>query len=154
GGNRLSFAYSSLDTWTATANASATTVCSGGNISLLGGITGTVTACNTRVNTPNAAIPDNNTNGVNGYIQVQGTGISASAITSVALNISHTWNSDVTVTLYAPNLSNIVICGAKGGSGDNITATLVTTGTALPTTNTTINGTFQVQTAFSGLWFS
>lgn len=151
GGNRLSFAYSSLDTWTATANASATTVCSGGNISLLGGITGTVTACNTRVNTPNAAIPDNNTNGVNGYIQVQGTGISASAITSVALNISHTWNSDVTVTLYAPDLSNIVICGAKGGSGDNITATLVTTGTALPTTNTTINGTFQVQTAFSGL---
>jgi subtilisin-like proprotein convertase family protein len=151
GGNRLSFAYSSLDTWTATANASATTVCSGGNISLLGGTTGTVIACNTRVNTPNASIPDNNTNGVNGYIQVQGTGISASAITSVALNISHTWNSDVTVTLYAPDGSNIVICGAKGGSGDNITATLVTTGTALPTTNTTINGTFQVQTAFSGL---
>ncbi|MBL0079909.1 MAG: hypothetical protein IPP53_12625 [Bacteroidetes bacterium] len=52
GGNRLSFAYSSLDTWTAaTANAAATTVCSGGNISLLGGTTGIVTACNTRKHT-------------------------------------------------------------------------------------------------------
>jgi subtilisin-like proprotein convertase family protein len=151
GGNRLSFAYSSLDTWTATANATATTVCSGGNISLLGETTGTVTACNTRTNTPNATIPDNNVTGVNGYIQIQNSGVSASQITSVSINITHPYNADVVVRLYAPDNSSIIICGDKGGSGDNITATLVSSGTALPTGNSTINGTYQVESSFSGL---
>jgi subtilisin-like proprotein convertase family protein len=151
GGNRLSFSYASLDTWSATASATNNTICYGGSINLSSGTTGSVTSCNTRTNTPNAAIPDNNATGVNGYVQIQGSGVSASAITSVAVNITHPYNADVVIRLYAPDGSSIIICGDKGGSGDNITATFLSSGTTLPTGNVTINGNYQVEQPFSGL---
>ena len=100
---------------------------------------------------PNASIPDNDlVTGLTSQITLPSTCASASEISSVTLNISHTWNADLDIYLISPNGTQVTLCTDRGGDGDNITATLQTGGTVLPTGNTTINGTFAPQSPFSG----
>ena len=43
---------------------------------------------------------------------------------SVKLNIEHTYASDLTITLIAPDATEVVLCSGVGGSGDNFTETV------------------------------
>ncbi len=109
---------------------------------------------------PSASIPDVDlVTGVTSQITLPSTCASANEISSVTLDISHTWNADLDIYLISPNGTQVTLCTDRGGSGDNITATLQTGGTTLPTGNTTINGTFAPQSPFSdftggatGIW--
>ena len=68
------------------------------------------------------AIPDNNPSGVDSSIQYT----SAVEITSVIVNvdITHTWVSDLTLTLTSPAGTSIVLSTGNGGGGDNYSGTI------------------------------
>ncbi len=96
--------------------------------------------------TLNTPIPDNAPAGLTHTLSV--SGIPGTAVVtgiSVTLNANHTWNSDLSFTLKAPNGRVLTLANAKGGSGDGYSNVIISsTGTAaLPTAATTpITGTF------------
>ncbi|MCX7863392.1 MAG: gliding motility-associated C-terminal domain-containing protein [Bacteroidales bacterium] len=73
-------------------------------------------------NTP-YSIPDNNTSGV--YSDINVSGISPLAIAqSVTININHTWVGDLYIYLVDPLNNEHLLCGGRGGSGDNFINTV------------------------------
>ena len=86
------------------------------------------------------AIPDNLcAGGVASPIAISGyTGTVTSAGISISINITHTYVSDLILSLQAPNGQMLALTRATGGSGDNFTntvftdaaSTLITAGTA------------------------
>ena len=73
-------------------------------------------------NNTSASIPDNNTTGVTSNITT--TGLSNSSFpSSVCLNITHGWLSDIDIYLRCPNGTIIELSTDNGGSGDNYTNT-------------------------------
>lgn len=73
-------------------------------------------------NTP-YAIPDNNMAGV--YSDINVSGISPLAIVqSVTINITHTWVGDLYIYLVDPLNNEHLLCGGRGGSGDNFVNTV------------------------------
>ena len=95
------------------------------------------------------AIPDNNTTGITNTITISNSNINASAITSVSLAITHTWNDDLDIYLTSPSGVQIALAEDKGGSGDNYNCTFITGGSTLPTSAASITGNVAPQTAFS-----
>ncbi|MBB5872538.1 Zn-dependent metalloprotease/subtilisin-like proprotein convertase family protein [Allocatelliglobosispora scoriae] len=91
-----------IDTWTLTLNTVVPPGCSGTN--------GT-----------DVTIPDNTT--VNSPITISGCTGNASATSTVAVNIVHTYIGDLIVTLVAPDGSLYVLHNRAGGSADNIVQT-------------------------------
>jgi subtilisin-like proprotein convertase family protein len=68
------------------------------------------------------AIPDNAPDGATSIINVP----SPSAITdvNVTVNITHTWDADLTISLISPSGTSVVLSALNGGNGDNYTATV------------------------------
>ncbi|WP_344400042.1 proprotein convertase P-domain-containing protein, partial [Catellatospora chokoriensis] len=91
-----------IDTWTLNLAGSTPPTCSGTN--------GT-----------DVSIPDNTT--VNSPITIAGCSGNASATSTVAVNIVHTYIGDLIVTLVAPDGSTYVLHNRAGGSTDNINQT-------------------------------
>ncbi|GAA3196999.1 M4 family metallopeptidase [Dactylosporangium siamense] len=75
----------------------------------------------TGTNGNDVAIPDNTT--VTSTITISGCGRNASATSSVAVNIIHTYRGDLVVDLVAPDGSVYNLANRTGGSADNINQT-------------------------------
>ena len=90
------------------------------------------------------AIPDNEFNiGANHALTVSGVTGAIQSI-SVTFNITHTWDADLDINLVAPNGNILNLVGARGGSGDNFTGTIIssTSTTSLGTGAAPFTGTF------------
>jgi len=100
-------------------------VCSGSGSAIISATPGPNPPVNTILSsgTVNLAIPDNSTTGVSSILA---TALPAGAVitnVTVNLNITHTWDSDVSIFLTAPNGTQIDLSSGNGGSGDNYTNT-------------------------------
>jgi subtilisin-like proprotein convertase family protein len=107
----------------------------------------------TSSNTSDFAIPDNNATGITSNITVSGTGATASQlVSSVLINITHTYNADLDIFLKAPNGSQIELSTDNGSSGNNYTNTLFQTGGGnITSASAPMTGTFAPEQAFSTL---
>ena len=72
---------------------------------------------------PNLAIPDGNQAGTSTSMVLAGSGHVFDV--NVAVNITHTWDSDVRATLIGPDGTSVLLFGGVGGSGDNFTNTVL-----------------------------
>jgi len=125
-------------------------MCSGANISLNSNTTNSFPNL-TGTNSTSYSIPDNNATGVSSPITVSSSR-NANEIISVSVNITHTWDGDLTLTLIAPNGSNIILSNRRGGSGDNFVSTVFqSTGTAIASGTAPFTGNFIPEAPFSGL---
>jgi len=75
---------------------------------------------------------------------------------NVKFNINHTWDSDLVITLRAPNGSTITLVNRRGGSGDNFNNTVIDDEASLHVSQggAPFNGSFrgeQALSAFDGL---
>jgi subtilisin-like proprotein convertase family protein len=68
------------------------------------------------------AIPDNNPIGASSTIAVADSGIVQDA--NVTLNITHTYDSDLTLSLITPTSASITLSARRGGSSDNFRNTV------------------------------
>ncbi len=68
--------------------------------------------------TANAAIPDNNTTGITSTINVAATGTIVSL--RVRVDITHTFQGDLKVSLIGPDNTTVLLHNRTGGSADNI----------------------------------
>ena len=92
----------------------------------------------------NVAIPDNEpNNGATHSLVVAGVTGAVQSI-SVTFTITHTWDSDLDINLVAPNGNILNLVGARGGSGDNFTNTIIssTSSTSLGIGSAPFSGTF------------
>lgn len=69
------------------------------------------------------AIPDNAPTGVDIPLAVNKTGVIGDI--NVSLNITHTFDSDLSVSLIAPNGQSVLLVSKRGSSGQNFTNTLL-----------------------------
>ncbi len=77
----------------------------------------------TFTNTTATSIPDNNTSGV--YIDISVSGISPTAILdNVTINITHSWDSDLSIYIVDPLNNEHLLSSGNGSSGDNYTNTV------------------------------
>jgi len=77
------------------------------------------------------AVPDANAGGTTHSLNV--TGVPAGATVtgvSVTLNLTHTWISDMVINLRAPNGSVLNLFNARGGNGDNLVNTVISSASA------------------------
>ncbi|MBL7890635.1 MAG: T9SS type A sorting domain-containing protein [Bacteroidia bacterium] len=104
-------------------------------------------------NTIDVSIPDDDVNGTTSVIAIAGVSQSASSIASVRINMTHTWDSDMNISLIAPDLSTIDLSSANGGGGDNYTNTVfVPTGAPSITTGVApMTGNYTPEQPFSNL---
>ena len=129
------------------------TICAGSSTTLNGSATApiTCTGSQTSSNDTDQAIPDNNSTGISSIINVPTSCQNASGISSVVLNITHTWNADLDIFLKAPDGTQIPLAEDKGGQGDNYSCTFISGGSTLPTSDVSITGNVSPQTSFSSL---
>ena len=101
-------------------------------------------------NTTDYSIPDQSY--VESTISVS-SAANASDITSVTVNITHTYCADLELTLYAPNGSSIDLSSDNGSSGNNYTNTvfIATAGTAITAGSAPFTGSYTPEQAFSNL---
>jgi subtilisin-like proprotein convertase family protein len=104
-------------------------VCNGNAIQLNSTATSTGTQNSPVVftNTTPVVIPDNNSTGVTSAITVSGispAALSATSVVSVKLNLTHTYDGDLSISLIAPSGNTILLSNRRGGSGDNFTNTI------------------------------
>jgi subtilisin-like proprotein convertase family protein len=67
-------------------------------------------------------IPDNNATGVTSIINVSSTG-NVVSVKVKGINITHTWDEDLDITLEGPNGATLILAADNGSSGDNFTNT-------------------------------
>ena len=100
-------------------------VCSGATTQLIEATaagSGTQTAMSGAVN---LAIPDSNPTGLSSDLIISAVPAGATITDiSVTLNVTHTWDSDVDVTLTGPNATTIELSTDNGGSADNYVNTV------------------------------
>jgi cysteine-rich repeat protein len=108
------------------------------------------------------SIPDSpNTTGVTSNLYV-GTGAGTIVRAAMLYNITHTWDSDLDLTLVRPNGTGLDVCSGNGSSGDNYTNTVLDSTCISQVTGGTapFSGCYQPETPFttfvgasaSGLW--
>lgn len=149
-----------------TVNASSTSICAGASVNLTSSATGTGTTTQ-NVNFSNntaISIPDNNTTGAVSSVTVSGINpstLSSTTVVSATVNITHPYDGDIELRLYAPNGAYQLLSNRRGGSGDNYTNTvftmgasnLITSGAAPFTGNYTPEGNFANFTGnVNGTW--
>ncbi len=71
---------------------------------------------------PNLDIPDNNREGVTSMIEIEEEGTIVS-IMSIAVNISHSYQGDLLVSLISPDQTTIALHEGQGGGADNLIKT-------------------------------
>ncbi|PKP23915.1 MAG: hypothetical protein CVU03_14175, partial [Bacteroidetes bacterium HGW-Bacteroidetes-2] len=92
----------------------------------------------------------------NANMPLMGTIGTEFSIDNVLLNITHTWDGDMTIVLISPNGTNLTLAAGLGGSADNYTNTVFRDGNPSITTGTApFTGTFspqggQLNTVFAG----
>jgi len=146
GGSNLNVNFIEVDGQTANIGASPNPVCVNGTLNLSSSLTGTAPRY---INTVDIAIADNTC--YSSYINVTNS-LNANQLTSLLLNINHTYTGDLDVTLFAPNGSSIDLTSDNGAGGDNYTnTTFATTGTAITSGTAPFNGTYTPEQAFSVL---
>jgi subtilisin-like proprotein convertase family protein len=75
-----------------------------------------------------------------------GVGAGDYTLDSVELNLTHTWDADLDITLVSPSGTSLNLSSDNGGSGDNYTNTVFMDGAPSITTGTApFTGTFQAQ---------
>lgn len=75
----------------------------------------------------NGAIPDNNCDATNEFtVSVTGIGTLGTTLVldQVDIDITHTWDSDIDVTLISPDGTEVDLTSDNGGSGDDYTSTV------------------------------
>lgn len=74
---------------------------------------------------PGIPIPDNDPTGITDVIAITDQGvIDAETDIKVCIDISHTWASDIDISLLAPDgVTSIDLCSDNGGQGDNFLST-------------------------------
>lgn len=99
--------------------------------------------------TLNLTIPDDTPTGVSNALTVSGIPMGATIDSIIAiLNISHTFDGDLTLTLQGPNTNIEILSDQRGGSGDNYTNTRFTSDASKPSITTgtpPFNGTFSAE---------
>jgi subtilisin-like proprotein convertase family protein len=109
---------------------------------------GQSTTINTNVTTPTTGnvqtsftnnssyfIPDNNATGVVSPIVVSGinpTTLSSNVVVSVQLNLTHTYDGDLIVSLISPSGNTINLSNRRGGGGDNFNNTIFSMSATTP----------------------
>jgi subtilisin-like proprotein convertase family protein len=108
----------------------------------------------TYTNTFNQVITDNNTE-IAFDIAVSGlpnTIDQTFGVESVCLNITHTYDADLTVKLKAPDGTVVTLFSGVGGDGDNFTNTCLSgTGTAIGTGSAPFTGAFQTMSVLGNV---
>ena len=96
-------------------------------------------------------IPDNNPGGISSTITVPNDGEIIDL--DLQLNISHTWDSDLTATLTAPDGTVFTLFSGVGGDGDNFTNTIFddSAATSINSGSAPFNGSFQPVSPFGPL---
>ena len=130
------------------ATASATGVCSGSTVDL----TGSSSSSDINATTSPGATVTNGSPVSSTYV-VSGHGGSASDLSSITLNVTHSWNSDLSITLTAPDGSSIDLSSNNGGSGDNYTNTVFSAsgGSSITSGSAPFTGTYTPEEPFSNL---
>jgi subtilisin-like proprotein convertase family protein len=124
------------------------TICIGQNATLNGQVLSNSTASSSSA----VAIPDVDPLGASTTLIVSGASVSASQISGVAVNITHTWDSDLSLTLIAPNGSSIDLSSGNGGSGDNYSNTYFTSsGSSITLGASPFTGSFTPEVSLSTL---
>ena len=149
-GNSTNASTANVNSTYPTVNAGVDVTSCIGNAVNLTGTSPNVNPSYTGSNSASTAISDLTT--VASAITVAGTNANANQISSVTLNITHTWDSDMSISLVAPNGSVIDLSSGNGGSGDNYTNTVFSTsGTAITAGTVPFTGTYTPEQAFSNL---
>ena len=102
-------------------------ICLGDTVTFNGSSTTTVNNQVTFSNTNVYSISDYST--TTSTVNVTGLNIptfSTTSISQVCLDITHTWDGDLTVTLMCPGGAQLILSQANGGAGDNYTQTCFT----------------------------
>lgn len=104
----------------------------------------------TSTNVPKA-IPDNNSTGVTSTLAIATSG-NIGKIT-VSVNVSHTWDDDITLRLISPQGTTVTLVDRQGGSGDDFEGTVFDDAAANPISSGTapFTGSFQPETPLSAL---
>jgi subtilisin-like proprotein convertase family protein len=101
---------------------------------------------------PIGDIPNADPIGYSSSLVVSNSGLNANQISSITLNITHTFTADLDITLIAPNGSFIDLTSDNGGSGDNFINTVFSTsGPSITTGSAPFTGTFTPEQPFSSL---
>lgn len=111
-----------------TASASATSVCSGTSVQLNSSSSGggTTTQVTSFTNNTVVTIPDNNATGITSTINVSGISpatLSSGMVVSVSLNVTHTYDGDLQISLISPSNQTILLSNRRGGNGANFNNT-------------------------------
>ncbi len=67
-------------------------------------------------------IPDGNASGINSIINIGTTSLITDV--NVTVNITHTWDNDLILTLTSPSGTSVILSNRNGGDGDNYTNTV------------------------------
>ena len=118
----------------------------------------------TFTNNTQVFIPDNNSTGVTSSITVSGINgatLSSNSIVSVKLNLTHTYDGDLAISLIAPSGNTVFLSNRRGGSGNNFintvfsmaATTLISAGSPPFTGNYKPDGNFALLTGnTNGIW--
>lgn len=103
--------------------------CGGGVVQLNSTInsTGTQVVPTTFTSNQIVSIPDNNATGVTSTINVSGINpstLGANPIVNVKINITHTYDGDLDISLISPANNSVFLSSRRGGSGNNFTNTI------------------------------
>lgn len=98
------------------------------------------------------AIPDNSTTGVTSNVTVTGMSGAVTDV-NVTVNVTHTWDGDITLTLVGPTGTQVTLSAKHGSSGDNYTNTVFddSATTAIASGSPPYTGTFKPDSPLSAL---
>ncbi len=96
-------------------------------------------------------IPDNNATGVSSVVSVADTNVVTKVRATV--NITHTWDNDVSIYLIGPNGTSVTLTARHGSSGDNFTNTVFDDAATTPIASGTppYTGTYKPDAPLSAL---
>ncbi|MCF6365127.1 MAG: proprotein convertase P-domain-containing protein, partial [Bacteroidales bacterium] len=104
--------------------------------------------------TPSVSIPDNGCPGTvaDATINVP-ENVTITNVRVLNMNITHTWDGDLEISLIHPDATSVSLCLSRGGNGDNFTNTNFddAAGTAISAGTAPFTGTFTPETALSAL---
>ena len=107
-------------------------------------------------NTQQYFIPDNNSTGVSSPITVSGIDpgtLSSGIVVSITLNLTHTFDGDLAISLIAPSGNTAYLSNRRGGSGNNFTNTIfsMSASTLIASGSPPFTGTYKPDGNLNGL---
>lgn len=118
----------SVSSLNVSASATPSSLCPGQNVQLNASVSGNGTTLVpvSFSNNSVVSIPDNSTVGASTSVTVSGitpATLATNTIAKVVINITHTYDADLTISLISPSGNNINLSNSRGGSGDNFVNT-------------------------------